>query len=328
MIYMYNSSTNPYFNLASEEYILREFEDDCFMLWRNKPSIIIGKNQNTLSEINMEYVKINSIPVVRRLSGGGAVFHDLGNLNFTFTSNNRDKDFNDFRRFTQPIIDVLKKISIDADFSGRNDITIDGKKISGNAQYSIKHRMLHHGTLLFSSAIADISAALNVKESKFEGKRVKSVSSRITNISSYLNCPLDIMEFKDLIMDHVKNTDKNGIIYDFTDKDKANIQKLTDEKYSTWEWNFGGSPKYTYENEKKLQCGMVEAFLDVKKGIISSVKIYGDFFGMEDISSLEAVLSGVRHNESDVREALSSIDIERYISGITIDDLLSVMCGI
>lgn len=328
MIYIYHSSNNPYYNLAAEEYILREFDAECFMLWRNRPSIIIGKNQNALSEINIEYVRVHDIPVVRRLSGGGAVFHDLGNINFTFTSNNKDKNFTDFRKFTKPIVDVLQKLDINAEFSGRNDITIDGKKISGNAQYSINNRMLHHGTLLFSSVIADISAALNVKESKFQGKSVKSVSSRVTNISSYLKQPLDIMDFKDLIMDHIKNTDENAVIYNFTDEDNAKIQKLTNEKYSTWEWNYGSSPKYTFKNEKKLPCGMVEIFLDINKGIISSAKIYGDFFGMEDIAFIEAILSGVRHNIDDLRKTLSSISLERYIAGITMDELLGILCGV
>ncbi|KPU45969.1 lipoate-protein ligase LplJ [Oxobacter pfennigii] len=328
MLYIYNDSINPYFNLACEEYVLKNFEDDCFMLWRNGPSIIIGKNQNTLSEINLEYVRNNNIPVVRRLSGGGAVFHDLGNLNFTFTSGSKDKNFNDFKKFTLPIIEVLNNLSVNAEFSGRNDITIEGKKISGNAQYSIGNRMLHHGTLLFASQIADISAALKVKEAKFEGKSVKSVSSRVTNISSHLKTPLDIMKFTQLIMEHVKNTDNEGTIYDLTNEDISNIQKLADEKYSTWEWNFGGSPKYTFHNEKKLPGGLVEAYLDVKGGIITSAKIYGDFFGMEDISALEGVLLGIKHDEGQLAKALSSIDITKFISGISVDDLVFVLWGI
>ena len=190
MLYIYNKNTNPYFNLAAEEYVLKEFQEECFMLWRNEPSIIVGKNQNTLAEINLDYVRQHKIPVVRRLSGGGAVFHDLGNLNFTFIVNEDVSSFSDFKRFTQPIIDVLRKLSVNAEFSGRNDITIDGKKISGNAQYYYKNRILHHGTLLFSSSITDLSAALKVRPVKFEDKGVKSVSKRVTNISEHLKEPL------------------------------------------------------------------------------------------------------------------------------------------
>ncbi|MEG0331764.1 MAG: lipoate--protein ligase family protein, partial [Clostridium sp.] len=162
MIFIYNKSTDPYFNLAAEEYVLKNFNDDCFMLWRNSKAVIIGKNQNAIAEINRDYVTSNNIPVVRRLSGGGAVFHDLGNVNFTFITNDTD-DFVNFGKFTEPIIGVLKdNLSINAELSGRNDLTIDSKKFSGNAQYNYKNRVLHHGTLLFSSSIDNISESLNV----------------------------------------------------------------------------------------------------------------------------------------------------------------------
>ena len=203
MIYINNTNTNPYFNMAVEEYILKEFKEDCFMIWRNQPCIVVGKNQNTLSEINLEYVKTNNIPVVRRLSGGGTVFHDLGNLNFTFIKNNSEENFNNFRKFTLPILNVLNSLNINAEFSGRNDLTIEGKKFSGNAQYNYKNRVLHHGTLLFSSNITDLSKALQAKPLKFQDKSIKSVLSRVTNISSHLKQPLSIMEFEALIMNYV-----------------------------------------------------------------------------------------------------------------------------
>ncbi len=196
MLYINNTNTNPYFNLAAEEYMLKEFNEDCFMLWRNEPSIIVGKNQNTLSEINLDYVEMNNIPVVRRLSGGGTVFHDLGNLNFTFIKNGSEENFNNFQKFTLPILKVIKSLNINAEFSGRNDLTIDGKKFSGNAQYNFKNRILHHGTLLFASDITDLSKALQSKPLKFEGKGIKSVLSRVTNISSHLKYPISIMDFK------------------------------------------------------------------------------------------------------------------------------------
>jgi lipoate-protein ligase A len=196
MLLIYNDKTNPYFNLAMEEYLLKNFNEDLFILWRNESSVIVGKNQNTLSEINLEYIKENNIPVVRRQSGGGAVFHDLGNINFTFIANDNNS-FSDFKRFTQPIIDLLKTLDINAEFSGRNDLLIDGKKFSGNAQYNYKNKVMHHGTLLFSSQIGDLSNALKVKPIKFEGKGIKSVKSRVTNISEHLKYDIDILEFKD-----------------------------------------------------------------------------------------------------------------------------------
>ncbi|MEG6566593.1 lipoate--protein ligase [Thermoanaerobacterium saccharolyticum] len=325
MIYIYNKITDPYFNLAAEEYVLKQFSDECFMLWRNRPSIIIGKNQNALAEINLDYVKEHNIPVVRRLSGGGAVFHDLGNVNFTFIVNDDLNGFNDFRRFTQPIIDVLRKLSLNAEFSGRNDITIDGKKISGNAQYYYKNRILHHGTLLVSSNMSDLSAALKVRPIKFEDKGVKSVSKRVTNINEHLEKPIDIEEFINLIMDDIRLTKGGSGLYEFTDEDIRNIEKLKNEKYSTWEWNFGMSPDYNLKNEKKFSGGTVEVDLNVSDGIIKDIKIYGDFFGKKDVKDVEEMLKGVKHSENDVKYVLSSIDIGEYFSNITLENLLEVM---
>ena len=325
MLYIYNKNTNPYFNLAAEEYVLKEFQEECFMLWRNEPSIIVGKNQNTLAEINLDYVRQHKIPVVRRLSGGGAVFHDLGNLNFTFIVNEDVSSFSDFRRFTQPIIDVLRKLSVNAEFSGRNDITIDGKKISGNAQYYYKNRILHHGTLLFSSSITDLSAALKVRPVKFEDKGVKSVSKRVTNISEHLKEPITIEQFIDLIMNHIREQTGGREMYEFTQEDIKKIEKLVREKYSTWEWNFGTSPDYKFKNEKKFAGGTVEVNLNVEKGIIKDIKIYGDFFGKYDVSEVENLLKGVKHSEEEIRKVLSNIGMNDYFANITVDNLIEVM---
>jgi lipoate-protein ligase A len=324
MLYIYNTSTNPYFNLAAEEYFLKEFDEECFMLWRNEPSIIIGKNQNALSEINVEYVTKNNIPVVRRLSGGGAVFHDLGNVNFTFIINGDESDFTDFKKFTEPIIGALKELSINAEFSGRNDLTIDGKKFSGNAQYKYKNRILHHGTLLFSSNITDLSAALIPKPSKFEGKSVKSVSSRVTNISQHLKEPITISEFINLIMNYILKTNNGQTLYDLTPYDIERINEMVKTKYNTWEWNFGSSPNYSFKNEKKFDSGLVEVNLNVEKGIIRGVKIFGDFFGKSDVSDIEKALIGVNHSKEAIHKALSSFDINNYFSNISLENLIDL----
>lgn len=319
-----NECTSPYFNLALEEYILKHFEEECFMLWQDAPSVIVGKNQNALSEINADYVRENNIPVVRRLSGGGAVFHDLGNLNFTFIQNDMEDSFIDFKKFTQPIIEALKKLGVAAEHSGRNDLVIDGKKFSGNAQYKYRNRILHHGTLLFSSNITDLSASLNVNKSKFEDKAVKSVESRVTNISSHLQQKLSIGEFIELIRQQV-TAQKDCVPYTLSEEDLRNVNRLVEEKYSTWDWNYGFSPAYNFKNQKKFTGGLLEAYLNVNKGTIDTIKLYGDFFGKKDITEIEQALHGVKHDEKSTREALAGFNMDEYLSNIGLEGLIQVL---
>lgn len=292
------------------------------MLWINKPALIVGRNQNTLSEINIDYAKKENLCVVRRLSGGGATFHDLGNLNFTFIADNQLSDFTNFKKFAQPIIDVLQNLSVNAEFSGRNDLTIEGKKFSGNAQCKYKNKILHHGSLLFSCDLQHLNNALNVDPAKFQDKSVKSVSSRVTNISDYLKSPLYISDFSEIIMQHILGTNTECKLYQFNDYDIKKINELAQNKYSTWEWNFGKSPKYNLKKKKKYKFGLVEFNLDVKNGVINNAKFFGDFFGKYDIGHIETALIGVNHTPEDIRKALSSFNINDYFSNISIDDLL------
>ena len=315
---------DPYFNLATEEYVLKNFADDSFMLWRNEPSIIVGKHQNTLAEINLGYVNENKIKVVRRLSGGGAVFHDLGNINFTFIRKGDSHTLVDFRKFTEPILEVMQKLGIEARFEGRNDLTIDGRKFSGNAEHVYKDRVLHHGTLLFSSQMTDLTSALKVDPSKFSDKAVQSVRSRVTNISEHLKEPMEIEAFMELINRHVNEKYPDASTIRLSEEDFQKINKLVEEKYSTWEWNFGYSPKYNFQKQAKTKGGHVEVNLLVENGFISEAKIFGDYFGRHDTGEFEALLKGLPHSEETLRKLISGITIGEYFTHIEPEELIAL----
>lgn len=230
MLFIQNDNTNPYFNLALEEYLLKEFDEDCFMLWQNEPCVVIGRNQNPLAEINQEFIKKNNIKVAKRLSGGGAVYHDLGNLNFTFIINDKQNDLRNYRKFTAPIIEVLSELGVKAELSERNDLLINGLKFSGNAQYKHKNRLLHHGTILFSSNLNNVRTALKADNSIKE-RWVKSVPSPITNVQEYLKCDLNIDNLKMIIQKNIKITQENFSNYTLTVTDIEKINKFVKEKY-------------------------------------------------------------------------------------------------
>jgi lipoate-protein ligase A len=325
MLCIYHESTDPYFNIATDEYILKYLKEDCFMLWRNNNAIIVGKYQNTLAEINYDYVKANNIAVVRRISGGGAVYHDLGNLNFSFVKSGEDSNLTDFKKFTQPIVDVIQSLGIDARFEGKNDLMIDGKKFSGNAAHIYKNRILHHGTILYAAEMRNVSEALKINPVKYQDKAVKSVPKRVTNITEHLKTPLSLEAFTQQLMNHVLSIYPDSKLYTFTPDDIKIINQLKNEKYSTQEWNYGKSPEYSFKKAIRTKGGLLEMNLEAKNGIIENIKIYGDFFSELGIEPIEHALINIAHNENAIRQALAHINIDKHFSNITLDDLIEAM---
>lgn len=328
MKFIENNSIDPHYNLAFEEYIFKYLKSDeeFVLLWRNGPSIIVGKNQNTVEEINLEFVKENNINVVRRVTGGGAVYHDLGNLNFSFIVNADNNEKIDFKTYNVPIIKALEKIGVNCELSGRNDLVIDGKKFSGIAQSITKGRVLNHGTLLFDSKLETLSKALNVKRDKIESKGVKSVASRVTNIKPYVKDDIDVLEFKQVLLKNIFEYFNQPVeIYELSDDDRSNIQKMVDERYGTWEWNYGRSPKFNFKGYNRFSGGCVETRLQVENGLIEGCKIYGDFFGKGDVKELEDKLQGVKYDFDEVKDALKDITIDDYLGRVTKEEFLECL---
>lgn len=328
MIFIKNDRKDPYYNLALEEYALKEIDvdEDFFILWQNENTVVVGRNQNTIEEINSKNIKENDVNVVRRMSGGGAVYHDQGNINYTFITRSDDSSKHNFKKFTKPVIDALESLGIKAEFTGRNDITIDDKKISGNAQYYHQNKMLHHGTILFDVDGNILSQVLNVKADKIASKGIKSVKSRVTSISKHLKEPMTSEEFKDMLLRFILDTDDiSSKEYVLSDEDIANIEKLAEDKYSTWDWVYGNSPKFELSQSKRYKGGNIDLRLNVKKGIISDFKIYGDFFGKKEVKEIEDLLVGKKFEEGLIRDVLKNIDFNDYFLNISLDEFLECM---
>jgi len=329
MRYLLDKTTNPYFNLAAEEYLLKNCGEPVFRLWRDEPSVIVGRYQNAAAEINRSWVEEHHIPVVRRLSGGGAVFHDLGNNNYTFIDTRRDGEDTSamFRRFTGPIISALRTIGVDAYLEGRNDLLIAGRKFSGNAIAVHRDRVLQHGTLLFDSSIRDLSAALDTRPEKFADKAVKSNAARVTNIAEHLPQAKKEMTVEAMmahLMECIAVGGKGMSEYSETELDVINA--LRERRYATAEWNYGKSPAYTYHNSVKLPCGFIEVWLRVENGIISDCTVMGDYFFLRPTEDISNALVGVSHSSDAIRKTLSDFPMSDYFGSDITEELASLFC--
>lgn len=320
--------TDPRINLAIEEYALKTMDvekDSFFLFYINEPSIIIGKNQNTIEEINTDYVDSKGIHVVRRLSGGGAVYHDLGNLNYSFITKDDGDSFRNFRKFTGPIVEALQSLGVNAELSGRNDLVVEGRKVSGNAQFSTKGRMFSHGTLMLDTEIGEVVNALKVSKDKIESKGIKSIRSRVANISEFLKEPMTIEQFRQYILHSIFEGEANVKYYELTDEDWENIRQLSAERYANWDWNYGKSPKFNIRHSHRFPVGGIDVRLNVENGTVQEAYIFGDFFGLGDVSEVEQALTGTKYERIALAEAVQGLNIPALLGGITHEEFINLI---
>lgn len=333
MLFVPNENNDPRINLAIEVFLLQEMQVDepILLFYINEPSIIIGRNQNTIEEINKEYVDEKGIHVIRRFSGGGAVYHDFGNLNFSFIMPDDGNSFRDFEKLTKPIIQALHEMGVEgAQLKGRNDLVIEDMKFSGNAMYATNGRMFAHGTIMFDSDINEVVKALKVREDKIESKGIKSIRSRVTNIKPFLPKDKQDMtteEFRQEILLKIFGVDSVDQVktYELTDEDWVKVDQISNQYYRNWDWNYGKSPEFEIERRKRFPIGSIDVRLNVENGKISEAKIFGDFFGLGDIADVEQALIGVRYEKNDLADAIAKIDVKKYFGNIEAEDLLELI---
>lgn len=315
MLSLLDNHLDPYWNLAAEEYLLTRIDEPFFRLWQNSDSVIVGRHQNTWAEVNVDYVKNHNIPVVRRMTGGGAVFHDSGNINYSFFNLKGDS-------FTRIITDALSKLGLNAKVSGRNDITADGFKISGTAVVKHNGRILEHGTLLFDASLDRLSEILNPRPEKFAGKKINSVRARVANIKELIGSDMNVTDFKETIFRFISS---DSTMFNFSDKDIQEIDLLNRDKYSTDKWNFGKNPDCQFTRVAKFDSGLIETHISVEKGVITAAKIYGDYFSDLDTDRLCGKLIGIQHTPKKTIDLLRREQVESYLGGITPEEFLPLL---
>ena len=325
MRYLRNNQTDPYFNMAFDEYCLERLaiDEPVFFLWQNRPSVIMGANQEVHTEVNLDYLKENNISLVRRVTGGGAVYHDLGNLNYTIVGRSDDLE-RDYPEYTRYMLQALQKLGVPATLSGRNDILVDGRKVSGFAKRVCKNRLMIHGTLMFDVDIDKLTQVLCPPATKLQSKGIASVRSRVANLSEYLPDITDISQFKQQLERILSNnyTDQEWIL---SEEDIQNIRLLAHEKFERWEWIYGHSPRATLNFSEKLACGTVHIHLNIAENRITSCQFGGDFIGNLPTNELEKALTGLPYDRDSISKVLEQTDVSRYFDGVTSAKLLRLI---
>ena len=321
MRFFINDNNDPAFNLALEELLCSEFPEEVLMLWRNRSSVIVGKNQNTFAEVNRPFVEEQNIPVIRRMTGGGAVYHDIGNVNYSLIIHERRPGADSFAAFARPVTEALRRMGVDAQFSGRNDILVDGRKISGSAQCCVKERTLFHGTLLFDVDMDMLGKVLTPGKAKIESKGVKSVRARVANLKEFLP-GMDVEEFMKMLQRELLSF--AGAPEFLPEEWSCRAEALANEKYKLWEWNWGTPFQCEWENSGRFPgAGGVELKVQLVNGLIRDARITGDFFG--SAVPLEEVLRNCRFRREDVEQVLKEGLVENSVRGLTKEDFLSLI---
>ncbi len=325
MKYLKNPSTNPYYNMAFDEYCLESLpiDEPVFFLWQNRPAVIVGYNQEVNTEVNLDYLKEKGIDLVRRVTGGGAVYHDMENLNYTIVGRSEDLE-RDYPEYASIMVKALQTLGVPATLSGRNDILVEGRKVSGFAKRVCKDRLMVHGTLMYNVDVDVLSHVLNPSTTKLQSKGIASVRSRVANLCEYLPEIPDIQTFSQCLEEILSNnyTDTE---YQLTETELAHIQQLTDKKFATWEWNYGRSPKATLVHSARLACGTVEIHLTLAENRIASCRFGGDFLGNLPTSDVEKVLQGVVYEPLAIQKCLQQLEISNYFDKVMAEDLVRMM---
>ncbi|MGE4289527.1 MAG: lipoate--protein ligase [Salinivirgaceae bacterium] len=302
-MYFYHSQTNnPYFNIATEEYLLKNFSDDFFYVYINEPSIVVGKHQNTMAEINVPYAVENQLKVVRRLSGGGTVFHDRGNINYCFIQKGAPESLVNFRKYSQPILDTLQNLGVNAYLKGKSDLVIDDLKFSGNAEHVYRDKVLHHGTLLYQSELGKLNEAIKADWNKFTDKAVRSNRSSVTNISDHLNEKLSLESFILRLKETVFTEMTDIKEFKLSAADAESIETLVHKKYNTWDWNFAYSPPYVFQKKQKVNGKELTVSFRVNKGIIENAYIAIE---QDENRELKHLIEGLPHHYPKLKEAVN-----------------------